>query len=129
METLVMEPYKRKEQPKFLLLIDSRMLTLMEYIVNNPQIFKIRSENIFAKTIGITHATNLYSMKAGVTSFTRKSISLMISVYNVDANYLFVEDYTKMFRDTPTGAYEELMEAVLRIGVELGKKGKIIDNK
>lgn len=64
---------------------------------------------------------NITNLKNGKTGFTVEDITNCCKVFGIDANFFFVETHTVMMRPKiKTSPFQQLLQAVQRIGVETG---------
>ena len=68
----------------------------MNFVIKN-NIKGISDEANFLKSISYTNWRNFQLIKRGVQHFTIEHIQKCCAVYNVDANFLMIESFHKMF--------------------------------
>lgn len=126
METLLMEPRIKKERIKIkeIGFTDSRVIEVINFVVNNKQIYGFKNRTQILLKIGMVTPGNMNQIARGVQSFTRKQIELLIKFFNIDANFLFLEEHTIMFRRKQVTSVQQLIEATERAILELNQISK-----
>ena len=75
---------------------DTRIMEIMNFVIKN-NIKGISDEASFLKSISYNNWRNLQLIKRGSQHFGIDHIQKCCSVYNVDANFLMIESFHKMF--------------------------------
>ena len=105
-----------------LLLHDKRMFQLLAYVINN-KVKGITTDTEFLDRVGgdTSKSHNIGKLKSGTQHFVIADIKRACEIFNVDANFFFLEGhFTMMLPKKTKSPFEQLLVAVQAIGMEIG---------
>ena len=100
---------------------DERMMQVLKF-VKAHNLNQIYTQKDFLLAIGFDNVGNLTQVKKGLQSFRMEHISAACELFNVDANFFFIQTHPNMFKTgTAKTGIQFLREAVKLVSAELAK--------